>query len=166
MFENVQFFSHLHFKNPRSAIMTQKFILFKNINMGIKKRIILCWFQIRWCRLSEMPLTKVKSKKPRKTHKNQNTQNSHSFLAYCRGICLKGQCHEIFDFWFFSWISFPQAPEYTIRSFQIFFKNSRRYSQLKICHRCQRHRWQMQKIFNHKSFNYLVWTPLGSIVIL
>ncbi len=27
---------------------------------------------------------------------------------------LKGQCHEIFDFWFFSWISFPQAPEYTI----------------------------------------------------
>jgi len=37
MFENVQFFSHLHFKNPRSAIMTQKFIFFKNINMGIKK---------------------------------------------------------------------------------------------------------------------------------
>ncbi len=25
-----------------------------------------------------------------------------------------GQCHEIFHFWFFSWISFPQAPEYTI----------------------------------------------------
>jgi hypothetical protein len=30
----------------------------------------------------------------------------------------------------------------------------------------QRHRRQMQKIFNHKSFNYLVWTPLGSIVNL
>jgi hypothetical protein len=29
---------------------------------------------------------------------------------------LKGQCHEIFCFWVFSWISFPQAPEYTIRA--------------------------------------------------
>ncbi len=37
MFENVQFFSHLHFKNPKSAIMTQKFFFLKNINMGIKK---------------------------------------------------------------------------------------------------------------------------------
>ncbi len=69
---------------------------------------------------------------------------------------LKGQCHEIFDFWFFSWISFPQSPEYTMRAVSNFFKNSRRYSQLNFCHRCQRHRWQMQKIFNHKSFNYLV----------
>ncbi len=79
---------------------------------------------------------------------------------------LKGQCHEIFDFWFFSWISFPQAPEYTIRVVTNVFENSRRYSLLKVCHRCQRHRRQMQKIFNHKSFNYLVWTPLRSIVNL
>ncbi len=41
---------------------------------------------------------------------------------------LKGQCHKIFDFWFFSWISFPQAPEYTIRAVSNFFENSRRYS--------------------------------------
>jgi hypothetical protein len=68
----------------------------------------------------------------------------------------KGQCHEIFDFCVFSRISFPQAPEYTIRVVLNFFENPRRYSQLKVCHRCQRHRWQMQKIFNHKSFNYLV----------
>jgi hypothetical protein len=27
---------------------------------------------------------------------------------------LKGQCHEIFCFWFFSWISFPRAPDDTI----------------------------------------------------
>jgi hypothetical protein len=81
-------------------------------------------------------------------------------------INLKGQCHEIFDFWFISWISFPQAPEYNIRVVSNFFENSRRYSQLKVCHRCQRHRWQMQKIFNQKSFNFLVWTPLGSIVYL
>jgi hypothetical protein len=36
MFENVQFFSHLHFKNPKTAIMTQKIFFLKNINMGIK----------------------------------------------------------------------------------------------------------------------------------
>ncbi len=38
---------------------------------------------------------------------------------------LKGQCHEIFDFWFFSWISFPQASEYTIMAISNFFENSR-----------------------------------------
>jgi hypothetical protein len=36
MFENVQFFSHLHFNIAKSAIMTQKKIFLKNINMGIK----------------------------------------------------------------------------------------------------------------------------------
>jgi hypothetical protein len=34
---------------------------------------------------------------------------------------LKGQCHEIFRFWFFSWLSFPHAPDYTIRAVSIFF---------------------------------------------
>jgi hypothetical protein len=33
---------------------------------------------------------------------------------------LKGQCHEIFCFWFFSWISFPQASDYTTRAVSIF----------------------------------------------
>jgi hypothetical protein len=47
---------------------------------------------------------------------------------------LKGQCHEIFDFWFFSQISFPQAPEYTIRSVSNFFENYLRYLQLKEHH--------------------------------
>ncbi len=77
---------------------------------------------------------------------------------------LKGQCHEIFCFWFFSRISFPQAPDYTIRAVSNFFENSRRYSQLKVCHRCRWRRWQMEKIFNQKNFNYFVWTPLGSRV--
>ncbi len=45
---------------------------------------------------------------------------------------LKGQCHEIFNFRFFSWISFPQAPEYPIRAISNFFQNSRKYSQLKV----------------------------------
>ncbi len=76
-------------------------------------------------------------------------------------ICLKGQCHEIFCFWFFSWISFPQASVYTIRVVSNFCENSRIYSQLKVCHRCQRHRWQMEKTFKQKNFNNFVWTPLG-----
>ncbi len=74
---------------------------------------------------------------------------------------LKGQCHEIFDFWFFSWISFPQKYEYT---FPAILNCSRRYSRLKVHHRCQRHRWQMEKIFKQKNFNNLVWAPLGSRV--
>ncbi len=37
MFENVQFFSHLHLKYTKSAIMTPKNFFLKNINMGIKK---------------------------------------------------------------------------------------------------------------------------------
>ena len=77
---------------------------------------------------------------------------------------LKGQCHEIFDFSFFSWISFPQAPEYTNRAVSNFFENSRRYSQLKVHHLCRWHRWQIAKIFKMKNFNYFVWTPLGSRV--
>ncbi len=75
---------------------------------------------------------------------------------------LKGQCHEIFCFWFLSWISFPQASDYTIRAVPNFFENSRRYSQLKVCHRCQWHQWQMEKIFNQKNFNNFIWSPLGS----
>ncbi len=35
MFENVQIFSHLHLKYAKSAIMTQKILFLKNINMGI-----------------------------------------------------------------------------------------------------------------------------------
>ncbi len=57
---------------------------------------------------------------------------------------------------------FPPSPEYSIKTVSNFFKNSRRYWQLKVCHRCQRHRWQMEKIFNQKNFNNFVWSPLGS----
>ncbi len=59
---------------------------------------------------------------------------------------LKGQCHEIFDFWFISWISFPQAPECTITAILNFFENSLRYFQLKVHHRCCWHRRQMEKM--------------------
>ncbi len=46
--------------------------------------------------------------------------------------CLKAQCHEIFDFRFFSWISFPPAQGYPIRTVSNFFENSRWYSQLMV----------------------------------
>ncbi len=59
---------------------------------------------------------------------------------------LKGQCHEIFCFMFFSWITFPQAPDNHIRIISNLFENSRRYSQVKLQHLCQRHRWQMPPV--------------------
>jgi hypothetical protein len=52
-------------------------------------------------------------------------------MVYTYAVCLivilignfssKGQCHEIFDFRFFSWIRFPPAPEYSIRTISDFF---------------------------------------------
>ncbi len=88
--------------------------------------------------------------------------NKYLNIFLVNNLYLKGQCHEIFCFWFFSLISFPPAPEYCIKTVSNFFENSRRYSQLKVCHRCRWHRWQMEKIFNQKNFNNFVWSPLGS----
>jgi hypothetical protein len=51
-------------------------------------------------------------------------------------VPLKEQCQE-FDFWFFSWISFPQAPEYTIRAVSNF------WHRWQICRRHRWHRWQL-----------------------
>ncbi len=58
-------------------------------------------------------------------------------------LSLKGQYHEIFCFRFFSWIILPQAPDNNIRIISNFFENSRRYSQVKVHHRCQRRRCQI-----------------------
>ncbi len=41
------------------------------------------------------------------------------------------------------------------------FEFFRKFAELKVCHRCQQHRWQMEKIFNQKNFNNFVWSPLG-----
>ncbi len=83
------------------------------------------------------------------------------FLCWTFFKPLKGQCHEILTSSFFSWLSFPQAPEYTISAVPNIFENLRRYSQFNVHHRCCWHRWQMKKIFNQKNFNSFVWTPLG-----
>ncbi len=56
---------------------------------------------------------------------------------------LKEQCHEIFCFRFLSLITFPRASENNTRVISNFFKNSQRYSQVKVHHRCQQHRWQI-----------------------
>ncbi len=69
---------------------------------------------------------------------------------------LKGHCYEVFCFWFFSIISFSQAPDYTNRAVSNFFEK------LKVHHWCRWHRWQMEKIFNQKIFHYFFWTPLPS----
>jgi hypothetical protein len=79
---------------------------------------------------------------------------------------IKGDSATRFSISGFFMNQFPLAPECVIRAISNFFENSRRYSQLKVHHRCQRHQWQMQKIFHQKSFNYFVWTPLGSRVYL
>jgi hypothetical protein len=44
---------------------------------------------------------------------------------------------------YFPCIIFPQAPENNIRVIAIVFENSQRYSQVKVQHRYQRHRWQI-----------------------
>ncbi len=64
----------------------------------------------------------------------------------------------------FLWISFPPALECPIRTVSNFFQKSRRYSQLKVDHRCRWHHWQMKKIFNQKNFINFVGTPLDSRV--
>ncbi len=92
-----------------------------------------------------------------------NTSNS-------KKIGLKGHCHEIFDIWFFSWISFPQAPEYTIRAVTDFFENSQRYSQFKVHHRCRWHQI-LFPLFSAKNLvplskDDVYYTPLGFSLLL
>ncbi len=62
------------------------------------------------------------------------------WILSCNPFPLKGQCHEIFCFWFFSWVSFPPAPEYSIKTVTNFFENSQWYSQVKVHHLYQQHR--------------------------
>ena len=77
-------------------------------------------------------------------------------------MSLKGQCHEIFCFRFFSWISFPPAPEYPIRTVSNFFENPRRYTQVKVHHRYQgncrlyqRHRRQIGHLYQRHRLQIL-----------
>ncbi len=50
------------FKFSKCAIMTQKNLFLKISIWVTKKRRILCWFQIRWCRLKQTPLKRLEPK--------------------------------------------------------------------------------------------------------
>ncbi len=63
MFENLQFFSHLHLKYAKSAIRTQTFFFLKNINMGIKNAEFYADFKFVDAGLKQMPLKKARAQK-------------------------------------------------------------------------------------------------------
>ncbi len=68
---------------------------------------------------------------PRLLYENMGSELQNRYVQPCAiFIYLKGVWHEIFDFKFFSWISVPQAPKYSIGAFLNFFENSWRYSKL------------------------------------
>ncbi len=66
----------------------QKIFFLKNINMGIKKRRILCWFQIRCRRLKQIPLKKARAKKLLEFRDFRFCAFFHGFLllTFVRGI--------------------------------------------------------------------------------
>ena len=66
-----------------------------------------------------------------------------NFVFSCILLGFKGIVSRDFCFWFFSCISFPPDPEYSIKTVSNFFENSQRYSRVKEHHRYQRHRWQI-----------------------
>ncbi len=92
--------------------------------------------------------------------------------AHCCNICtgldavsvthsLKGQCHKIFCFLFFSWINFPQPQSIPLGPFRIFSKIR---GDIRSSRLTTNGKWQMKKIFNLKNVNNFVGTPLDSRV--
>jgi hypothetical protein len=53
---------------------------------------------------------------------------------------LKGSLTRDFRLHAFFMTSFPQAPEYPVEAIPNVYENSRRYSKVKVGHRCQQHR--------------------------
>jgi hypothetical protein len=71
-----------------------------------------------------------------------------------------GQCHEIFDFWYFHESVSPKPLSIPLGRFELF----RKFAEIFAAQGAPPlvSLTPVAKIFNHKSFNYLVWTPLGS----
>jgi hypothetical protein len=69
-------FFRIYILRLQKVLLWPKKIFSWKISLWVSKnRRILCWFQICWFRLSEMPLTKVKCKKPRKNaQKRKNSK--------------------------------------------------------------------------------------------
>ncbi len=81
-------------------------------------------------------------------------------IHYCEtgGQGLKEHCHEIFCFRFFFHESpSPKPLKIILGSFQIFCKNSRRYSQAKVHQQCQGHRCHWHRCHWHR------WQIMGTI---
>ncbi len=93
----------------------------------------------------------------------QNDDYQYRYWFY-NTISVKETVPRDFDFRFFVMNQFPPSPWISLRAASNFFESLRRYSQIKVHYRCHWQRWQMEKIFNQKSFKYLVWTPLGGRV--
>jgi hypothetical protein len=83
------------------------------------------------------------------------------YILYFRH--LKGQCHEIFDFWFFHESVSPKNLSIPLRPFRIFSK-IRGDIRGSRCTTGVNDTGGMEKIFNQKNFNNFVWAPLGSRV--
>jgi hypothetical protein len=82
---------------------------------------------------------------------------------------LKGKVPRDFGLHIFFMNLFPQAPNYPIRAISNFL---RKFSEILpgqgtlpgVDVKCQMCQVSNEKIFNQKSFNYFVWTPLDSRV--
>jgi hypothetical protein len=68
---------------------------------------------------------------------------------------LKGTVRRDFRLQVFFMNQFPKPLSIQLELFQFFFKNSWRYSRLKVHHWCRWHQWQMEKIFNQDSLIFL-----------
>jgi hypothetical protein len=73
---------------------------------------------------------------------------------------LKGQCHEIFQLQAFSWISFPQALKYPSSVIKFFLKFAEIFAD-QGAPPVSLTQVANGKIFNQKSFNCFIWTPMG-----
>ncbi len=76
------------------------------------------------------------------------TRKKKNADAWTSTVTDKGTVSRDFLLQVFSWITFPQAPDYNIRIISNFFENSRRYLQVKVHHRCQR--WQICQYQRHR----------------
>ncbi len=91
-----------------------------------------------------------------------NQKNFNNFVGTPLDSRLKGIVSRDFRLLVFFMNQFPPSIWVYFYGHFEFFRNSRRYSRLKVHHRCQRNRWQMEKIFKQKNFNNYIWSPLGS----
>jgi hypothetical protein len=94
---------------------------------------------------SQCIVSRIRGQNGKKLSRSDISHSTFKLEPPVQGLtrCIKGTVSREFLLLVFLWISFPPAPEYPIRAVSNFFENSRRYSQVKVHHRYQRHRWQI-----------------------